>query len=102
MTCAYAGKIMKTITRILITLMAALLVLPEVSFAKSKTLDTFVSKVSSSLWFRSDYSFTMPTKKAKMTGNGSVKVQGTSFIVDGNGLEIWCDGKTRWTIDGIY
>ena len=49
MTCAYAGKIMKTITRILITLMAALLVLPEVSFAKSKTLDTFVSKVSSSL-----------------------------------------------------
>ena len=81
---------MKTITRILITLMAALLVLPEVSFAKSKTLDTFVSKVSSSL-VSFDYSFTMPTKKAKMTGNGSVKVQGTSFIVDGNGLEIWCD-----------
>ena len=100
MTCAYAGKIMKTITRILITLMAALLVLPEVSFAKSKTLDTFVSKVSSSL-VSFDYSFTMPTKKAKMTGNGSVKVQGTSFIVDGNGLEIWCDGKTRWTIDRI-
>lgn len=91
---------MKTITRILITLMAALLVLPEVSFAKSKTLDTFVSKVSSSL-VSFDYSFTMPTKKAKMTGNGSVKVQGTSFIVDGNGLEIWCDGKTRWTIDRI-
>ena len=91
---------MKTITRILITLMAALLVLPEVSFAKSKTLDTFVSKVSSSL-VSFDYSFTMPTKKAKMTGNGSVKVQGTSFIVDGNGLEIWCDGRTRWTIDRI-
>lgn len=83
---------MKTITRILITLMAALLVLPEVSFAKSKTLDTFVSKVSSSL-VSFDYSFTMPTKKAKMTGNGSVKVQGTSFIVDGNGLEIWCTGR---------
>ena len=65
---------MKTITRILITLMAALLVLPEVSFAKSKTLDTFVSKVSSSL-VSFDYSFTMPTKKAKMTGNGSVKVR---------------------------
>lgn len=91
---------MKTITRILITLMAALLVLPEVSFAKSKTLDTFVSKVSSSL-VSFDYSFTMPTKKAKMTGNGSVKVQGTSFIVDGNGLEVWCDGATRWTIDRI-
>ena len=76
---------MKAITRILITLMAALLVLPEFSFAKSKTLDTFVSTVSSSL-VSFDYSFTMPTKKAKMTGNGSVKVQGTSFIVDGNCL----------------
>lgn len=78
----------------------ALLALPQVTSAKSKTLDAFVGKVSTSL-VSFDYSFTMPTKKAKMTGNGSVKVQGTSFIVDGNGLEIWCDGKTRWTIDRI-
>lgn len=76
------------------------LALPQVSFAKSKTLDTFVAKVSASL-VSFDYSFTMPAKKAKMTGNGSVKVQGNSFIVDGNGLEICCDGKTRWTIDRI-
>ena len=91
---------MRTITRIFIAAAVALLALPQVTFAKSKTLDTFVSKVSSSL-VSFDYSFTMPTKKAKMTGNGSVKVQGTSFIVDGNGLEIWCDGVTRWTIDRI-
>lgn len=78
----------------------ALFALPQLSLAKSKTLDAFVSKISASL-VSFDYSFTMPTKKAKMTGNGSVKVQGTSFIVDGNGLEIWCDGKTRWTIDRI-
>ncbi len=78
----------------------ALLSLPQVSLAKSKTLDDFVGKVSTSL-VSFDYSFTMPTKKAKMTGEGSVKVQGPCFFVDGNGLEIWCDGTTRWTIDRL-
>lgn len=91
---------MRTITRIFIAAAVALLALTQVTSAKSKTLDTFVSKVSASL-VSFDYSFTMPTKKAKMTGNGNVKVQGTSFQVEGSGLEIWCDGKTRWTIDRI-
>lgn len=90
----------KTITRIFIAIFVAALVFPQTSSAKSKTLDAFVSKVSTSL-VSFDYSFTMPTKKAKMTGNGKVKVLGTSFFVDGNGMEIWCDGKTRWTIDRV-
>ena len=100
MTCADARKNMRTITKIFIAAAVALFALPQASLAKSKTLDAFVSKVSASL-VSFDYSFTMPTKKARMTGNGSVKVQGNSFIVDGNGLEIWCDGKTRWTVDRI-
>lgn len=100
MTCADARKSMRTITKIFIAATVALFALPTVSFAKSKTLDAFVSKVSASL-VSFDYSFTMPTRKAKMTGNGNVKVQGNSFHMDGNGLEIWCDGKTRWTIDRV-
>ena len=91
---------MKTISRIFIAAAVAFLALPQLSLAKSGTLDAFVSKVSASL-VSFDYSFTMPTKKAKMTGNGKVEVQGVSFFVDGNGLEIWCDGKTRWTIDRV-
>ena len=90
---------MRTLSRIFIVIIA-LFAMSPVSVAKSKTLEAFVSKVSSSL-VSFDYSFTMPTKKAKMTGNGNVKVQGNSFLVDGNGLEIWCDGKTRWTVDRI-
>lgn len=31
--------------------------------------------------------------------SGTVKVQGDAFIVNGNGLEIRCDTKTRWTAD---
>ena len=100
MTCADARKSMRTITKIFIAATVALFALPTVSFAKSKTLDAFVSKVSASL-VSFDYSFTMPTKKAKMTWNGNVTVQGNSFIVDANGLEIWCDGDTRWTIDRV-
>ncbi len=91
---------MKTITRIFIVATVAFLTLSQVSLAKSKALDAFVSKVSTSL-VSFDYSFTMSAKKAKMTGDGSVKVQGSCFFVDGNGLEIWCDGKTRWTIDRL-
>lgn len=92
---------MRTTARTIIAFaVASLLAMPQVLSAKSKTLSAFVDKVSVSL-VSFDYSFTMPTKKARMTGEGTVKVQGTSFIVDGNGLEIWCDGKTRWTIDRI-
>lgn len=88
----------KTITRIFIAILLATLLLPQTSSAKSKTLESFVGKVSTSL-VSFDYSFSMPTRKGKVTGSGTVKVQGSSFLVDGNGLEIWCDGKTRWTID---
>ncbi len=86
--------------RIFIAAAVALLALSEAASAKSKTLDAFVSKVSASL-VSFDYSFTMPTRKARMTGKGSVKVQWPSFLVYGNGLEIWCDGNTRWTIDRV-
>lgn len=92
---------MRTAARTIIAFaVASLLAMPQVLSAKSKTLSAFVDKVSVSL-VSFDYSFTMPTKKARMTGEGTVKVQGDSFLVDGNGLEVWCDGATRWTIDRI-
>jgi len=92
--------IMRTITRIFLAAVVVLSALPLPASSKSKTLDSFVSRVSSSL-VSFDYSFTMPARKAKMSGNGKVKVQGNCFFVEGNGLEIWCDGKTRWTIDRV-
>lgn len=32
-------------------------------------------------------------------GSGTAVLKGNAFHIFGNGLEIWCDGKTRWTID---
>ena len=70
--------------------------------AKSRTLSDFIGKVSSSL-VRFDFSFTMtsPRSKAKMTGSGDVRVQDNAFVMNGNGLEVWCDGSTRWTVDRL-
>ncbi len=89
---------MKKIAIILAAAALALFSIP--SGAKSKTLGSFIDKVSSSL-VTFDYSFTMQTTKSKtkMTGSGNVKVQGNAFFMEGNGMEVWCDGSTRWTID---
>lgn len=79
---------------------AALALFSIPSGAKSKTLGSFIDRVSSSL-VTFDYSFTMQTTKSKtkMTGSGNVKVQGNAFFMEGNGMEVWCDGSTRWTVD---
>lgn len=87
---------MKKLTRIFAFLALVSLCLP--AGAKSKALTGFVNKVSSSL-VTFDYSFSMQTGKSKMKGAGNVKVQDNAFYMEGNGLEVWCDGKTRWTVD---
>ena len=87
---------MKKITRIITVLALLSLCIP--AGAKSKTLTGFIDKVSSSL-VTFDYSFSMQTGKSKMKGTGIVKVQDNAFYMEGNGLEVWCDGKTRWTVD---
>ncbi len=86
---------------VLITIAAALLFVVPAG-AKSKTLENFISKVSSSL-VSFDYSFSMQSvkSKTKMTGSGTVKVLGNAFRMEGDGMEVWCDGSTRWTVDRL-
>lgn len=60
-------------------------------------LDSFVKKVSSSLV---TFSYTYSVNaKVKIQGSGNAMVQGEAFYMKGNGLEIWCNGRTRWTVD---
>ncbi len=89
---------MRTICRIFAV--AALFALSTAASARSRTLSDFIEKVSGSL-VSFDYAYSMPSGKTKMTGSGKVRVLGSSFRMEGNGLEIWCDGKTRWTVDRI-
>ena len=37
--------------------------------------------------------------KVPVTQTGKVVVDGNCYVIRGSGLEIWCDGKTRWTVD---
>ena len=93
----HSRQSMKTITRITAVIAAVFFCLP--SFAKSKTLSDFISKVSSST-VHFDYSYTASKPgSAKMKGNGNVAVRDNSFRMSGNCLEVWCDGKTVWSID---
>lgn len=79
----------------------SVIVLAAVSLAadaSSKSLSAFLAKVSlSQVSF--EYSFVMNREGAKITGNGSVTLQDDAFRLNGNGLEMWCDGSTSWTVD---
>jgi len=60
-------------------------------------LGEFTSKVSSSLV---SFSYTYSVNsKVKIQGSGYAMLQGNAFYMKGNGLEIWCNGRTKWTVD---
>ena len=45
------------------------------------------------------YSYVMDDGKMKMTGKGSVAVQGECYHMYGDGIEVWCDGSVVCTAD---
>lgn len=45
-----------------------------------------------------DYSFSV-RGDLPVTGSGNALIQGESFRTSGNGMSVYCDGKTRWTVD---
>lgn len=47
-----------------------------------------------------DYSFST-TGKTTMKGAGSLTINGDFYKSSGNGLEIFCNGSTRWTVDSF-
>lgn len=47
-----------------------------------------------------DYEYSL-SGSVPMSGSGTVRLQDTAFTMVGNGLDIRCDGKTRWTADTV-
>lgn len=45
-----------------------------------------------------DYSYSI-NQKVKITGSGNVLLQDSAFVMISKALEIYCDGKTSWTVD---
>lgn len=80
-----------------IILASMLALLAAVPAKADKVLDAFSAKASASCV---DFSYTFAVKgDIPLSGNGTGTVKGGSFHVSGNGIDIWCDGRNRWTVD---
>ena len=76
---------------------AALLFLFNIPSWASDPVSSLLSKMNSS---QAKFAYTFSTKgNMNIKGDGNAIVQGDSFFVEGNGMEIYCDGKSRWTVD---
>jgi len=68
-----------------------------VTLLAQDALSRFASRAESS---RVGFDYVFSVKgNLPLKGEGKALVQGDSFFVSGNGLEIRCDGTTRWTAD---
>lgn len=47
-----------------------------------------------------DYKYSL-SGSMPVSGSGTVRLQDSAFTMTGNGLDIKCDGSTRWTVDTV-
>lgn len=45
------------------------------------------------------FTYSLDSDAAKVVGKGDLQVQGTSYHMTGNGLEVFSDGRSSWIID---
>lgn len=48
-----------------------------------------------------DYEFESTVSGVRAVGNGTVEIQGNSYHMSGNGIEIYCDGSSTWLVDEV-
>jgi len=88
---------MNHIKRLLIFTVAMIASASLYTASAADNVGKFLEKISSNA-ISFDYVFSVD-QKGGMEGDGNVVVNGDRFKMVGNGIEIRCDGKTRWTID---
>jgi hypothetical protein len=84
-----------------ISICSALLLLSGTggAFAQNNgALETLYATVASSC-VETTYTFTTILSGMKVQGDHVLEIQGDCWHLEGNGLEIWCDGQSVWTMD---
>lgn len=83
-------------------LMAGLLSFMSVSLAAQNTtlLEELYDGFASNCVLM-DCEYTIVTEGLSSKGNCTVEVQGTSYRMQGMGLEIFCDGESVWVLDSV-
>lgn len=73
-------------------------IVSAVALQQPSVLDALRS-TSDSASIQIDYEFTAVTSGIRSFGDGRIELQGNSYHMNGNGIEIFCDGKTTWMLD---
>jgi len=79
------------------SLLAIMILISCCAYAQQDVVSKFKEK-SSGRMMELTYTYKV-NGNVPMNGSGELKLQGDCFIMKGDGLEIYCDGKTRWTVD---
>ena len=84
---------MKRLFLLTVTLCCAILA----SAQERGALEDFSGKLSSGTV---SFQYTFEVKgDVPMKGNGVAAMRGPCYHIAGNGMEIWCDARTRWIVD---
>ena len=78
-------------------LTALLLMLLGVAAAGQNVVTDF-AKTLSDACASFGYTYSM-SGQVPLSGSGTILLQGDAFVMKGDGLEVYCDGATRWTVD---
>ena len=84
----------------IITIVAVLLSMAAAAAqtAHRTALDKLCDALSSSC-VDMECSYLMYVSQTRMSGEAKVSVQGESYTMVGNGLQVYCDGSKVWTVD---
>ncbi len=88
---------MKTVSSFAVTVL--LLCIPCLSFSQNVTMLERLFEGFDSSCVCMGFTYSLDTESAKVVGKGDLQVQGTSYHMTGNGLEVFCDGSSSWIID---
>ena len=84
--------------KILMFLVSCCLVLSASAQQKDPAVSSFFKKLESSR-VELDYSFSSTGDRLPVSGSGKMTAQGNSFLIQGDGVTLYCNGKTLVTVD---
>lgn len=79
-------------------ILAALAVFTFSAFGQTENLDMLLPLLEKNR-ISLDYDCTITTNNVPVNYQGNIVIQNGCYILKGNGVEIYCDGGTRWTVD---
>ena len=81
------------------SIVSMLLLFPSVVYAQRDSLLERFYKITSDSCVEFEYKYSVRISGVNQTGSGVLSAQGNLWMLNGNGLEMYCDGSSQWIID---